>query len=424
MVGWIARRAEGWAPDGSSSRLGHIACQRIRGVGARGATAGTARPRAQSHGGRGRAGAAAYTGRTRRVDSPSMSLLAALALAGSPFYTEVRHVDLSQAVQDGSRGGPAAAARVETDPTRLRPGPGAEVVLTTPVQDGEHDFRDLLASWNVDAPAGTGFVVELRVDADGDGSWSRWMHLGDWGEFAPPVAARATSCAGGRVAVDEFRGERAFRAAQVRLRARAREPGLELRVRRLTLCFSDRDRTVAPLAPPFARPWGRVIDVPARSQKTERPEIAGRICSPTSVAMVLAYRGVEVTTLDVAERAFDVAHDIYGNWPRNVQAAYSFGIPGYLARFGDWAHVERLVAEGTPLVLSIAVKPGQLANAPYESTPGHLVVLVGFDAEGHCVVNDPAVPDPGAARRTYRRDELETVWMRRGGTAYVLEARP
>jgi len=353
-----------------------------------------------------------------------MPLLAALALAGSPFYAEVRHADLSRAIQGDPTAARSVAGRIDADPNRLRPEPGSEAVLTTPVQSGEFGFRDLIASWNVDAPPGTGFVVELRVDAEGDGSWSSWMHLGDWGESAPPVAERATACAGGRVEVDEFRGERTFRAAQVRVRARATEPGLELRVRRLTLCFSDRERTVAPLAPPDARPWGRVLDVPTRSQKTERPEIAGRICSPTSVAMVLAYRGVEASTLAVAERAFDVAHDIYGNWPRNVQTAYSFGVPGYLARFGDWARVERIVAEGTPLVLSIAVKPGQLANAPYESTPGHLVVLVGFDAEGHCVVNDPAVPDPASARRTYRRDEMETVWMRRGGTAYVLEARP
>ncbi|MCY2960598.1 MAG: C39 family peptidase [Planctomycetota bacterium] len=350
-----------------------------------------------------------------------MSILAALAFAGLPFYAEVQRADLVE---------PASAASAErglgADLGRLRPAPGGESVCTAPAQRGAHPFRDLLASWNVDAPPATGFVVELRVDAEGDGAWSAWMHLGDWGapDFVPPLTQRVTTCAGGKVDVDFFRGERTFQAVQLRVRAFSREPGLEVRVRRLTVCFSDRERAVEPLAPLDARPLGRVLDVHPRSQKTERPEIAGRICSPTSVSMVLGYRGVDVTTLAVAEAAFDAAHDIYGNWPRNVQAAYALGVPGYLARFSDWARVERLVAEGTPIVASIAVKEGQLTGAPYPSTAGHLIVIVGFDREGNCVVNDPAVSDPEGARRVYRRDEMETVWMRRGGTAYVLEARP
>jgi uncharacterized protein YvpB len=192
----------------------------------------------------------------------------------------------------------------------------------------------------------------------------------------------------------------------------------------MTLCLADRERGVPAREPPEPRPWGQVLDVPLRSQKTEQPQIAGRICSPTSLAMLLDFRGVDVPTEVVAERAFDPVHDLYGVWPRNVQAAWTFGVPGYLTRFSDWAGVERSIAAGQPLIITIGAKQGQLANAPYESTAGHLIVLCGFDERGACVVNDPAASDPKEVRRVYARADLETVWMARGGVCYVLLPRP
>ena len=61
--------------------------------------------------------------------------------------------------------------------------------------------------------------------------------------------------------------------------------------------------------------------MPFRSQKVERKEIRGRICSPTSVSMVLAYRGVDRPTEEVAQTIFDESNRIFGNWPRAVAGA-------------------------------------------------------------------------------------------------------
>ena len=48
-------------------------------------------------------------------------------------------------------------------------------------------------------------------------------------------------------------------------------------------------------------------------------------------------------------------------------------------------------------------------------------VIVGFEADGDVVVNDPAGASNGAVRRVYDRDELEDVWINAsGGTAYVI----
>ena len=58
--------------------------------------------------------------------------------------------------------------------------------------------------------------------------------------------------------------------------------------------------------------------------------------------------------------------------------------------------------------------------SPVRSSDGHLGVLVGFDAHGDPVVNDPAGKGDAGLRRTYRRAELENVWGgHSGGTAYL-----
>lgn len=333
-----------------------------------------------------------------------------------PFYAETRALG-PDAAQVKERVGRVSGIRPSL--AELTASPKVESVYATSPQRGAHPFRELLVSWNVDAPPAVAFVVELRVGEKGEDAWSEWMHLGEWGEA--PSAPRIVVCEGGKVDVDFFVGERTFAVAQVRVRASSSEPDKTVRIQHVTLCFSDRERAAAPIDAPARRAWGKTLDVPFRSQKVEKPEISGRVCSPTSLAMVLAYHGVSRSTTEVCERAYDAANDIYGNWPRNVQAAYSLGVPGYLTRFSDWTAVEREIEAGNPLILSIAVKKGQLTGAPYQQSSGHLLVLRGFDERGDCIVNDPAAPDAERGQLTYKRAELEEVWMRRGGVTYVLQ---
>jgi hypothetical protein len=296
-------------------------------------------------------------------------------------------------------------------------------------------FQELLFSWNVETAPGTCVAFELSVRSDEKSPWSEWMYVGDWGdtgiwrrardtehgELAPEDGDRVVSIDGANIDVDYFKSERVWTAARFRVRTSysGAETNRAVVVRRVALCFS---RKTDALAPSFqlSKDAQKRLDVPFRSQRAEKPELASRICSPTSVAMVLAHRGIEVDTLVVADRLLDSAHGIYGNWTHAIQGAYSLGAPGYLARFSDWNDVARHVAEATPLVISIAAKPGELDGAPFVKTDGHLLVLCGFDERGNVHVNDPAAPTPEAGKLVYRRDQLERVWMARGGTAYVL----
>ncbi|MDX2148180.1 MAG: C39 family peptidase, partial [Planctomycetota bacterium] len=157
------------------------------------------------------------------------------------------------------------------------------------------------------------------------------------------------------------------------------------------------DRVAVTLTRPSAEPprqpevlVGRRLSVPFRSQRTAKPEIAGRICSPTSLAMLLAFRGERDDVADAAACAYDPENDIFGNWPANVQAAYELGVPAMLTRFANWGDVADAFARGQPIIASIRVRRGELAGAPYDATSGHLIVLKGFDGYGSVFVNDPA----------------------------------
>lgn len=288
--------------------------------------------------------------------------------------------------------------------------------VTSAVVERAAPFDELLPSWNVVVPREAGFEVELQVGRGAD-EWSPWLHVGDWGA-ARPAAERVVAFDGGRVAVDVFESDERWERCRWRLTGTGGAGRLVLE--RFALCFTDTRAMQGPR--PAAQPGPMfTLEVPLRSQKLEEPDLASRVCSPTSVAMVLHHYGVEQRTREVARVLYDAAHDIYGNWNRAVQGAFTFGVTGHLARYGDWTAVEETLRAGTPLIVSVRVKPGELPGAPYEKTAGHLLVLVGVAADGALVCNDPAAPGLETVRRVYPRAALETVWMRNNGVAYVLD---
>ena len=63
------------------------------------------------------------------------------------------------------------------------------------------------------------------------------------------------------------------------------------------------------------------LAVPTQSQMVLRPELASHVCSPTSVAMLLAYYGHSADIYDVIAEARHQPSGLYGVWPANIHAA-------------------------------------------------------------------------------------------------------
>jgi len=174
--------------------------------------------------------------------------------------------------------------------------------------------------------------------------------------------------------------------------------------------------------PPAPRGSAR-LSVPALSQMDAAPALGPRICSPTSVAMVLAYLGAGVSTERLASEMFHPGLDLYGVWPAAVCAAGRRGVLGYLLRFPDWDAAAWCLDHGLPIIASVRYVTGELTGAAIAATSGHLVVLTGYDSDD-VLVNDPAAPTAQAVPRRYRRRELENVWLGRAGVGYVFFKAP
>ncbi len=334
----------------------------------------------------------------------------------------------AQGRQEGTRvtEDPAGVLLDAASPNAGDPGPVRIGLHTSRIIRLPFPINEFVPSCNIDVPAGCGYTVEVRLGRAPEGIWTPFYYLGSWGDNPTPES-RVTGDVHGLVDIDCFRSRQLFELIQYRVRLASSAPDVSPALRRFALAVSNTTQD-ADLAARFRRPvdpgppagWTRRLPVPFRSQKVEPRELRGRICSPTSVAMVLQYYGVDRPTLEVAQVIYDPEYRLYGNWGRAIQGAYTLGVPGYLERFGDWNAVQRYIAQGRPIIASIRAEEGELIGAPYRSTDGHLIVVVGFDEAGNVHVNDPSGDDPGEGIVTYPREGMEKAWFGHGGLGYVL----
>jgi peptidase C39-like protein len=258
------------------------------------------------------------------------------------------------------------------------------------------------------------FRFEVSVFAAG--AWSAWVAGATIGPGRLPAVATATDSFAAQI--DEFVASDPAERVRMVLRVGA---GLG---DALAPPWFVSLSAWSPAAPEETLPGRSArLDVPALSQMEEEAAIRSRICSPTCVAMVLAYYGAHVSVAELAREIFHRDLDIYGVWPAAIRAAGRRGIAGYLLRFPDWSAAEWCLAQGMPIIASVRYGVGELTDAAVSQTPGHLLVLTGRDA-GDVFVNDPAAPTASGVSRRYRLDQLRRIWLERGGVGYVLFRPP
>ncbi|MFQ3614758.1 MAG: peptidase C39 family protein, partial [Cyanobacteriota bacterium] len=300
---------------------------------------------------------------------------------------------------------------------------------TSPVVATGFDMVGAIASWNARTPRGT--WLELLIRAKVQNRWTKWYHGGVWA--SDPSTLGSHSVRGQRdedgtmytdllVLEDERNGAEAF---QIQLRLFTQDPGRSATVDQIAVALSN-----VPVKPEHLQPgdpsrWGQVLEVPQCSQMVY-PDGGEVWCSPTSLAMVLAYWQQDTGPCEPRVRSavtgvYDWVYRGHGNWVFNVAHAAEQGFAGVVARLESFAQAEDWIAAGVPVIFSFAWAEGDLQGAPIPKSDGHLAVLVGFDATGDPVVNDPAAKTDAEVRRTYPRAQLESLWLEHsGGTVYLI----
>ena len=256
--------------------------------------------------------------------------------------------------------------------------------------------REAVVSWNSYAVNGK---LSVRLVRGGEPA-TPWLPLAQW----DAISRRSFSAnlGGMRIATDIITADMDFDGVEIHA------PEVDF-----TFVAVATPRVNTPSLPYLAPAC--ILDVPLRSQYVTDDERGW--CSAATTAMLCAFYAVDGDVATVARGVFDDAYGGTGNWSYNVAYAGSLGLRASVAYLENLDHAARLIDLGIPLGISYAWESGELERAPLERSDGHLAVLCGFAHNGDCVVNDPAAP---GIRVIYPRSQLERLWLRNRGVAYVV----
>ncbi|MFI7429478.1 peptidase C39 family protein [Micromonospora sp. NPDC049836] len=361
---------------------------------------------------------------------------------------------------DGLTIGATTGRRDHTDPHSGVTSGYETASWTSPAVPVGFPVEEIVPSWTGDTPAGGWLRVELRGWV-GKQPGTAWYDLGHWaadesslhrssvpGQADPDarvavdtLVVAGTAVTGWQLRVTLFRPAGAADGPVLRTVGAVASASAAAATPPTTGVGPNPADPAAGAGSAAAAARGRVLDVPRYAQRlhaggeTRWGGGGDSWCSPTSVSMVLDFWGAGPTpdryawvdppghrpvVVHAARHCYDHAYAGAGNWAFNTAYAGRHGVDAFVTRLRGLAEAERFIAAGIPLIVSAAFTREQVPGLDYD-TRGHLMVLVGFTAEGDPVLNDPYAPDDDGVRRTVPRAPFETAWQGgSGGIAYVI----
>lgn len=287
--------------------------------------------------------------------------------------------------------------------------------------DPGFEWTEMIPSWNLPSPLAT---IKLDVALDEPATNPRWYEFGTWTSVAEGLrqSSKDQKDELAEVQTDTLVVATPRRQIWIRLSLDEKPEAAEKAFPFLTLSFRNPKAAPAKEAP-LEVAWGKVIEVPRRSQMSYE---GGEVwCSPTCVSMMMAHWAKELKQPKLDKDVPEIVRSVFdpnwpgtGNWPFNTAYAGSLpGLRGYVARFGGVREIEDWIDADIPVVASVssAMLKGKPAKEPND---GHLVVVVGFTRTG-----DPVFNDPGRSkeiRQVYKRADFERAWASSGNTVYLI----
>lgn len=308
----------------------------------------------------------------------------------------------------------------------------SETILTSP-------FQYLILSWNADTPKGTSIKIEGQAMVGS--KWSSWLSWGTWSSSSERYSVSNSSDKYAYVDIDTFtiKKEGTANAFRYRITLITDTPAATPSVTQVAAALYNSlpGQSIGKvyndgITQDQLDNLDSTLDVPQYSQMIRDPQFAWSICSATSIAMLLKYRGINIVPEQSAMGVYDSVYDGYGNWPFNTAYAGSYGYSTYVDYMTGVDDLKREIINGNPAAASVAYKNDESVSAPYpvvhgapiESTGGHLIVICGFtkgaDGNDYVVVNDSAASTDAGVRLQYLVSEFDAAWATSGRVAYAV----
>lgn len=292
-------------------------------------------------------------------------------------------------------------------------GDGDMHTVLSPAFETSVDFSSLVLSVNYQTRTNGWLLSEVQIRQGG--VWGKFFKLALYSKkLNHSFDAQEDQAA--RLNIDVLHAKTPAQAYRFRLTLHG-----DIDVPAVCVCITDaaaRYDECAAILPPGKRkiavkPVSQMrLDVSAADQM--------RLCSPTSLSMALNALGVKADPLQTAVAVYDDRARIYGNWCLNAAYACACGRAAFVTRFHRLAQLGEFLDKDSLVVASLAYKRGELAGAAVAQTPGHLVLLCGWE-DGKVRVADPAAALTREVIRFYDAAEFARAWIQnKRGAAYIV----
>jgi hypothetical protein len=149
------------------------------------------------------------------------------------------------------------------------------------------------------------------------------------------------------------------------------------------------------------------------------------LCSPTSCTMLTSYlTAKKINPIEFAKHSYDKGLDKYGSWPFNMAHAFELSDGNLftaVTRSNSFKNIHDQLRKGIPVVVSVR---GELKGASRIFRNGHLMMVVGFDAQKKQVLcHDPGVNEHHEVKKRYDLDSFLQAWEKSHRLTYFVERK-
>ncbi len=284
-------------------------------------------------------------------------------------------------------------------------------------------FTQLVLSWNATRPSQGYFDFWAQAHNATKNEWGSWHKMMEWGADVQRSFLSA-SCFSSKYLHVRLEMNKEY-ADGFRIKVKAHEGANLTDLKAIFVCLSDFTKFKAEEPKQYQEllPSVMVQNVPKHSQfMLDHPRNNG-LCSPTSCTMLVSYlTGEPINPIGFAEHSYDKGLNAYGAWPFNVAHAYECckgALFFTMARLHGFNVLHQRLQQGIPVVVSVR---GYLAGAPKIYEKGHLLVVVGWDAQRQSVIcHDPAFSKDSEVLCEYPIKSFLEAWERSHRLAYIAE---